>query len=427
MYIREQSINPEIPDTYMAVAVNDTTFKDAIVGISDNISRKDLLLGCPIIITLSALTLVGIVLSLCGFEKYLKKEGNVGLSNQTKSTILSLTLISLGKLIAFVCFDSSAIYFGAQKNSQTIDVKYLNDSVIGFVQAMHNVPVMLLSFDVIALTLNLGLIAAAIARVCFKALWAIKDVQYYFLALTLVLLSSSCIVHAPYIIMAYVSDASYASSIFVYYMVELFIEFSLNQYVFSMYFEFIAKIDNDRAKRCIFVLPCLLAIVLAFVVNGLMITIFLYFYFLPIKYILNNGPSQFVLIYQSGVLLVGGYITYRTVLKREPDKLQVSIEELKNLLTNLQETGICFQPKQLQTENNHANADNPAANNNDDQQPSLNNNNQINDEQQHSMAESENNYYEMQNLGKHDCSDDHVNGTNENDPLMPDGQAAEAR
>ena len=409
MYIREQSINPEIPDTYMAVAVNDTTFKDAIVGISDNISRKDLLLGCPIIITLSALTLVGIVLSLCGFEKYLKKEGTVGLSNQTKSTILSLTLISLGKLIAFVWFDSSAIYFGAQKNSQTIDVKYLNDSVVGFVKAMHNVPVMLLSFDVIALTLNLGLIAAAIARVCFKsqsptdnkkiscfkALWAIKDVQYCFLALTLVLLSSSCIIHAPYIIMAYVSDASYASSIFVYYMVELFIEFSLNQYVFSLYFEFVGEKENDRAKRCIlFVLPCLLAIVLAFVVNGLMITIFLYFYFLPIKYILNNGPSQFVLIYQSGVLLVGGYITYRTVLKREPDKLQVSIEELKKLLTDLQQTGIHFQPKQLQAENNHANADNPAADNN----------------------------LEMRNLGMHDCSDDRVTGTNENDPLLQNGQ-----
>ena len=351
MYIREQSINPEIPDTYMAVAVNDTTFKDAIVGISDNISRKDLLLGCPIIITLSALTLVGIVLSLCGFEKYLKEECKVGLSNQTKSTILSLTLISLGKLIAFVCFDSSAIYFGAQTNSQTIDVKYLNDSVVGFVQAMHNVPVMLLCFDVIALTFNLGLIVVAIYGVsfidkspsCFKSVWeVVEDVQYYFLALTLVLFSSSCIIHAPYIIMAYVSDASYASSIFVYYMVELFIEFSLNQYVFSMYFEFIAEIDNDRAKRCIFVLPCLLAIVLAFMVNALMITIFLYFYFLPIKYILNNGPSQFVLIYQSGVLLVGGYITYRTVLKREPDKLQVTLEELKKLLTGLRpkhETG----------------------------------------------------------------------------------------
>ena len=75
MYIREQSINPEIPDTYMAVAVNDTTFKDAIVGIniSDNISRKDLLVACPIIITASVLIIVVIVLCLCGCETKLKK------------------------------------------------------------------------------------------------------------------------------------------------------------------------------------------------------------------------------------------------------------------------------------------------------------------------------------------------------------------
>ena len=336
MYIREQSINPEIPDTYMAVAVNDTTFKDAIVGISDNISRKDLLLGCPIIITLSALTIVGIVLCLCGFEKYLKKEYNVGLSNQTKSTILSLTLISLGKLIAFIWFDSSAIYFGAQTNSQTIDIKYLNDSVVGFVQAMHNVPVILLVFDLFALILNLGLIAAAIARAhfksqsptgnkkisYFKAVWAIKDVQYYFLALTLVLLSSSCIIHAPYIIMAYVSDASYASSIFVYYMAELFMEFSLNQYTFSVYLEYVIIRKSSKCKYVLAcLLACLLAVVFAVMINGLMITIFLYFYFLPIKYILNNGPSQFVLIYQSGVLFVGGYLTYKAVIRKESNEM----------------------------------------------------------------------------------------------------------
>ena len=110
--------------------------------------------------------------------------------------------------------------------------------------------------------------------------------------------------------MAYVSDANYASSIFVYYMVELFVEFSLNRYVFSVYFIYVNK--KGREKTC-FVLSCLLTTFLAVMVNGLMITIFLYFYFLPIKYILNNAPSQFVLIYQSGVLLVSGYITYRAV------------------------------------------------------------------------------------------------------------------
>lgn len=135
--------------------------------------------------------------------------------------------------------------------------------------------------------------------------------------------------------MAYVSDANYASSIFVYYMVELFIEFSLNQYVFSVYFTYkiyYVKHTNSEVQKFKFFFPCLLAVFLAIVVNGLMITIFLYFYFLPIKYILNNGPSQFVLIYQSGVLLVGGYLTHRAVFQREPDKLQQSIDKLYRLL-----------------------------------------------------------------------------------------------
>lgn len=345
MYIREQSVNPEIPDTYMAVAVNDSTFKDAIVGISDSISRKDLLLACPIIITVSAVCIVIIVLCLCGYEKRLKilkqipekkqDEQNDEISDQMKATVLSLTIISLGKLIAFVCFDSAAIQFSSQTSSQTVDVKYLNDSVVGFVQAMQRVPVILLVFDIFALLFNLVLIGAAISRtykkLCCKE---VKDIQYYVLALTLVSLFSSCTIHAPYIIMAYVSDANYASSIFVYYMVEVFIEFSLNQYVFSVYFTYVTYMKHTKTKvqKFKFILPCLLAVFLAAVVNGLMITIFLYFYFLPIKYILNNGPSQFVLIYQSGVLLVGGYLTHRAVFKREPDKLQQSIEELNRLL-----------------------------------------------------------------------------------------------
>lgn len=168
MYIREQSVNPEIPDTYMAVAVNDSTFKDAIVGISDSISRKDLLLACPIIIQVSAVCIVIIVLCLCGYEKRLKKqipekkqdEQNDEISDQMKATVLSLTVISLGKLIAFVCFDSAAIQLSSQTSSQTVDVKYLNDSVVGFVQAMQQVPVILLVFDIFALLFNLVLIGA---------------------------------------------------------------------------------------------------------------------------------------------------------------------------------------------------------------------------------------------------------------------------
>ena len=127
--------------------------------------------------------------------------------------------------------------------------------------------------------------------------------------MTLIFLFSSCTIHAPYIIMAYVSDANYVSSIFVYYMVEIFIEFSLNQYVFNVYFTYrYVKHANSEVQKYKFIFPCLLAAFLAVVVNGLMITIFFYFYFLPIKYIINNGPSQFELICQSGVSLVGGYI-----------------------------------------------------------------------------------------------------------------------
>lgn len=154
----------------MAVAVNDSTFKDAIVVFLIASSEKYFFwLACPIIVIVLAVCIVGIVLCLCGYEKRLQKqkkqaEQDDKISDQMKATILSLTIISLGKLIAFVCFDSAAIHFRSQTHSLTVDANYLNDSAVGFVQAMSSVPVILLVFDIFALLFNLELIGVAISR-----------------------------------------------------------------------------------------------------------------------------------------------------------------------------------------------------------------------------------------------------------------------
>ena len=103
----------------------------------------------------------------------------------------------------------------------------------------------------------------------------------------------------------------------------LFVEFGLTQYALrkcmeKQYSYRLTTCSSSRSK-CAYILcnfivfPTLLGIL----VNSTMVSIFLFFYYIPISYVLSNVPSQAVLIYQSVVVLVGGYITYKTVFKQD--------------------------------------------------------------------------------------------------------------
>ena len=50
--------------------------------------------------------------------------------------------------------------------------------------------------------------------------------------------------------------------------------------------------------------------------------IFIYFLYVPIKYVLSNAPDQVVVVYNSAVLLVGVYITYRAVFYKDDRSTQ---------------------------------------------------------------------------------------------------------
>ena len=51
-----------------------------------------------------------------------------------------------------------------------------------------------------------------------------------------------------------------------------------------------------------------------------MITIFIYFFYVPIKYVLSNAPDQVLVVYHSAVLLVGAFITYKAVFYSNKDE-----------------------------------------------------------------------------------------------------------
>ena len=323
--------------------MNNETLRGVLINVNETvlqINRTDILIACPIIVTFFTLIVIVIMLRVYIQRTTLRTDG---LSSQTKAAILSLVFISVGKIFAFIGLDIGALVYGHKDlDSKVDDIYYCDTNLLDFHSVMFNVPIMLLLLDALAFFANIVIIIRAIVIKCTYQSDSCcghwhnkKDYHYYCLALTVVSLIFSGLNHAPYIIMAYVSDANYASSIFVYYMVIIFIEFGVVQYTFSAYFDIMSRIGAKRhqhygtlsywLKLFINALCCirstavryaLTAVFLSVSVNGIMIAIFIFFYFLPIKYVLSNAPSQAVLIYQSAVVLVGGYITYATVLKK---------------------------------------------------------------------------------------------------------------
>ena len=319
VYSNEQRINPRISDSYSAIAVNHETLDQVINNITDStltVSRKIVLIACPIVITAMILFVSVTVLALysCGG---IRKRWSNGLSNQAKAAIISICFISIGRIVIFIGLDIGAIIVQHKNLDPRIRSIYHRGRAGELSDITYNIPLTLILFDGIAL-LACGILliisfAAYSSRKCKIKLWCryiLKDFYYSFLALTVIPLIVSAYSHAPYIIMAYVSDANYASSIFIYYVIAIFVEFGLLEYTFSTYF-------NKSHRSSTYGLFVLLAIVLSLVVNALMTTVFIFFFFVPIKYALSNAPNEVVVIYQSAVVLVGGYITYKAVFKNE--------------------------------------------------------------------------------------------------------------
>ena len=299
----EQDINPRILASYSAVAVNNETLDQVINNITERTlvaSRKDVLIACPIIATALTMfvTITALILYCC--ERINRNKQSDGLSDQAKAVIITISFISIGRILTFIGFDIGAIIVRDKHLDPQVHSIYHSGSIGDLNDIMYNVPVTLIVFDGLALfSCIIIILLAASCRFKLRR-YIIKDYYYYFLALTVIPLIFSAFSHGPYIIMAYVSDAHFASSIFIYYVIVMFVEFGVLEYTFSTLFK------RSRRSNIKFCRLFSLATVLSIVINATMATIFVFFFFVPIKYALSSAPNEVLVIYQSAIILVGG-------------------------------------------------------------------------------------------------------------------------
>ena len=343
--MHESSIHPRITGDDVPMAVDNETLMDAL----SKVSRSDLLPAsnrltltvCPIVAAVLIFILIIIILVTYVRGGNLRKRAKVKLSNQAKASILSISFVSLSRILSFIAMDSAAMHNRNYHWDKEIEDIYHPGEKGSLNDIMFHIPDELLAFDILACVSYIIIICVAI---CLKKKWCcanliannnLKDLHYYLLSLTALCFVLSSLMHAPYIAMAYLSDPHYASSIFIYYMMILFIEFGLLQYIFNTCFNRI---------QCSFTSVMCLAIISWVILYGLIITVSFFFYFVPIKNLLGNAPNEAVLVYQSALVLAGAYITYKAFFEKvkDPEKALIIDRQMKTNEISLLENQIAM-------------------------------------------------------------------------------------
>ena len=143
------------------------------------------------------------------------------------------------------------------------------------------------------------------------------------------------LIHTPYVVMAYLSDAHYATSILIYYTTILFIEFGIVQYTITFYFDPESLIYQKTVAT--FILVFVLLVLLYFLV----LSASFFYYYIPMINVVTNLPNEGVVVYQTAIVLVGAYVTYRTLIKVEKSQ-QNNNPQLDNALLRLKEAEIAL-------------------------------------------------------------------------------------
>lgn len=328
IHIQEQSYYPMMDDEYIPVAANSKTVLE-LFNVSPysqlKLSSEHILFFCPLSVTIITLALIVIVLILYACRGIVKFNSSVKakLKGQTRATILAFTVVSFNRIATFIILDTIALVFNSPCNSSDPRV----NGTCEFSGLIHNIPRALLGYDLMAMLLFIMFVIIALG---FPRLLKflgkccrlqkhhlnpntksdqknIQRLRYYFCAFAVIGFAVGCLVHSPYITMAYLSDAHYATSILVYYTVIFFIELGMFQYTFRIYFSYGSFIYKQR------ILTGILIFIQAVLVYSLVASLSFFYYYLPINNVVSNLPNEGIVVYQTALILLGAFITYKAL------------------------------------------------------------------------------------------------------------------
>ena len=322
--------------SYVAMAANNKTFKQMLVVRSMDIESTAVFITCPIaiIIIFTFVILPTIMMLHCFFRDTFQKGG---LNRHRKAAIVSSAVIGFNRLVYFIALDICAITFKEFEYPKYYSFDGLPADELHAV--LYNIPWFLFAFDALFLILSLLCIVVSLVGLCICRISSkhtcmsentqcvgkpepadngggkvLQDKVYYFLLPVTVFFLLGILLHMPYIAMAYLSDPRHAASILIYYIVITFSEFGLLELTFrSIWFGKDKKLSNG--VRC--ALGTGIAVLLSLSVYILTVAATMFFYLIPVSESIGRAPSQVVITYQTAFILVGGYIIYRVIIKKQ--------------------------------------------------------------------------------------------------------------
>ena len=269
-------------------------------------------------------------------------------STVSKETFLiSLSINGMMFLLYATAMDLAAVIYQFKKDDLLSDAK---DELSEFhTGVLKSLPIIALVFDLLAFSLYIG--AHYIAILCYyhknpdNRICSIFTVIPSLLGPLLGLIN-----HCPFIAIAYINDSYYASSIFVYYMVVFFICFiavHLSMRAFlrtqlpepqteSNIWSRIFK-PKDPSLRCL--CSAIVSIVLLLFLLSIVVIIICYLIIIPLNGSLSGASHQLIGFYQTVIIFLGIFITYKTVFHKKHGSLKSAIRNLKTPLKEKDSTG----------------------------------------------------------------------------------------
>ena len=159
-----------------------------------------------------------------------------------------------------------------------------------------------------------------------------QNKEYMFLALSTLGPILSLVIHLPYIAIAYLNDASYATSIFIYYTITVFVLFGVLDLTYGTCQGAIINVNNEHPRnqeegcyaycpsneartRALFTIAipafALITLILAGMITALLVVI-------PISKAFSDVSNRLIGFYQSAIVLIGAYLIYRNFFKKKP-------------------------------------------------------------------------------------------------------------
>ena len=358
IYIEQYQIRPSIDDTYQAEAVNEDTLGALFEEKASQLINIVIVLqtlGVILILVSVAMIAVCTIKGKQGQRLYrVEIKHKPAISKQ--AILISASVNGMVFLLYAIALDIAAIYY--RNNSLLSDLETINhkDKIGRPFDILYNLPIVVVVFDAVAALPCIIALFVVIVHFCYKG--SDKN-SYSILQLYKVILLGpmlSLAAHSPFIAIAYINDAYYAGSIFIYYVVIFFacfaaVHLTMNAClksivlkdewnIWNWIFENCCKLKDDKntenksqiRRKCTQTLcPIAIMFLMLFFILVAMVIVILYFVIIPLNGSVSGAPYQLFGFYQSIIIFLGIFITYKTVLHKKHGGLKHAIKKRESL------------------------------------------------------------------------------------------------